>query len=79
MAAGGLMRRAIVEAVYHARHRSAFGGLLIDKPLMKNVLADMIVEQEAALMMVMRMARAYDSQSPAEQLFAHLGVAIAVD
>ena len=77
MAAVGLMRRAIVEAVYHANHRSAFGGRLIDKPLMKNVLADMIVEQEAAVMMVMRIARAYDSHSQSDQQFARLGVAIA--
>ena len=77
MAAVGLMRRAIVEAVYHARYRKAFGGRLIDKALMQNVLADMIVEQEAALMMVMRIARAYDSPDAEAQLLARIGVAIA--
>ena len=35
------MRRALIEAVHHARHRHAFGRLLIDQPLMRNVLADL--------------------------------------
>lgn len=77
MAAVGIMRRAIVEAVYHCRYRSAFGGKLIEMALMKNVLADMIVEQEAALIMVMRIARAYDSPIPAQKKFSRLAVAIA--
>jgi putative acyl-CoA dehydrogenase len=41
------MRAALVQAVHHARHRSAFGGLLVDKPLMRNVLADLQLESEA--------------------------------
>jgi putative acyl-CoA dehydrogenase len=56
------MRRALTEAVHHARHRRAFGKRLADQPLMRNVLADLAVESEAATAAAMRMARAYDEQ-----------------
>jgi putative acyl-CoA dehydrogenase len=55
-----LMRRAVSEAAWHAAHRSAFGGLLVDKPLMQNVLADLAVESEAATVLAMRLAAAVD-------------------
>ena len=42
------MRKALVEAGHHAKHRTAFGALLVDQPLMRNVLADLAVESEAA-------------------------------
>ena len=42
-----LMRRAVTEAVHHARHREAFGGRLADSALMQNVLADLAIESEA--------------------------------
>ncbi|ABW15771.1 acyl-CoA dehydrogenase domain protein [Parafrankia sp. EAN1pec] len=54
------MRAALVAAAHHTRHRSAFGSLLIDKPLMRNVLADLAVESEAAVALVMRVAGAVD-------------------
>jgi putative acyl-CoA dehydrogenase len=54
------MRAGVVQATWHAAHRSAFGKLLIDQPLMRNVLADLCVESEAATMLAMRLARAYD-------------------
>ncbi len=54
------MRRAVAEAVHHARHRRAFGALLIDQPLMVNVLADLALESEAATATALRLARAYD-------------------
>jgi putative acyl-CoA dehydrogenase len=54
------MRRAVAEAVHHARHRRAFGALLADQPLMVNVLADLALESEAATATAMRLARAYD-------------------
>jgi putative acyl-CoA dehydrogenase len=57
-----LMRRAVSEASWHAAHRSAFGGLLIDKPLMQNVLADLAVETEAATALAMRLAAAVDAR-----------------
>ena len=59
------MRRAVVEAIHHARHRSAFGALLSDQPAMRNVLADLALESEAATVAAMRVARAYDdSEAP---------------
>ena len=56
----GLMRQALVQAIHHARHRSAFQKRLIDQPLMENVLADLALETEAATMLAMRVARSYD-------------------
>jgi putative acyl-CoA dehydrogenase len=55
-----LMRRAVNEATWHAAHRSAFGSLLAEKPLMRNVLADLAVEAEAATALAMRLAAAVD-------------------
>ena len=55
-----LMRHALAEASWHAAHRSAFGGLLADKPLMRNVLADLALESEAATSIALRLASAVD-------------------
>jgi putative acyl-CoA dehydrogenase len=57
----GIMRHAVVRAVHHARHREAFGSALIDKPLMQNVLADIALEAEAAVVLGMRVAAAVDA------------------
>jgi putative acyl-CoA dehydrogenase len=54
------MRWAVSLATHHAAHRSAFGRLLVEQPLMTNVLADLCVESEAATLSAMRLARAYD-------------------
>jgi putative acyl-CoA dehydrogenase len=54
------MRRGFVEAAWHAKHRSAFGKLLVDQPAMQNVLADLALESEAATAAALRAARAYD-------------------
>jgi putative acyl-CoA dehydrogenase len=54
------MRRGTLEAIHHARHRSAFGALLVDQPAMRNVLADLAIESEAATTSAMRLARGYD-------------------
>jgi putative acyl-CoA dehydrogenase len=54
------MRNGLSRAVHHAQHRKAFGAYLIDQPLMRNVLADLAVEAEAATMLAMRMAGATD-------------------
>jgi len=68
------MRRATVEALHHARHRSAFGAPLIEQPAMGNVLADLAIESEAATVAALRVARSYDglpgSPEPAFQRFA---------
>jgi putative acyl-CoA dehydrogenase len=57
------MRWAVSLATHHAAHRSAFGRLLSEQPLMTNVLADLCVESEAATVTAMRLARAYDEAS----------------
>ena len=62
----GMMRQALVQAVHHARHRKAFGALLIDQPLMQNVLADLAIESEAATVLAMRLARGFDSDAGEE-------------
>ena len=54
------MRAGVAMASWHAAHRSAFGKLLADQPLMLNVLADLAIEAEAATALAMRLARAYD-------------------
>jgi alkylation response protein AidB-like acyl-CoA dehydrogenase len=48
----GNARRALVESLCYARQRQAFGGALIDKPLMRRKLAELIVDVEAAQAMV---------------------------
>jgi putative acyl-CoA dehydrogenase len=73
MGSASLMRRALAEAIHHARYRHAFGRALIDQPLMRNVLADLAVESEAATLLLMRVARAFDERDHA---FARLAVAI---
>ena len=57
--AGG-MRAAVAAAIHHTSQRAAFGKLLIEQPLMKNVLADLAIESEAATIGMMRLARSYD-------------------
>lgn len=61
LGSASLMRRALAEASWHVAHRSAFGGLLGDKPLMQNVVADLAVESEAATALAIRLAAAVDS------------------
>jgi putative acyl-CoA dehydrogenase len=55
-----LMRQAVTQAVHHTVHRRAFGSPLVEKPLMRNVLADLEIETEAAVLMMMRLAGAFD-------------------
>jgi putative acyl-CoA dehydrogenase len=55
-----LMRQSLVQAVHHARHRRAFGRTLLQQPLMRNVLADLALESEAATALTFRVARAVD-------------------
>ncbi|MCC7325496.1 MAG: isovaleryl-CoA dehydrogenase [Burkholderiales bacterium] len=58
----GLIRDALTQALHHAQHRSAFGRHLVDAPLMRNVLADLTLESEAATALALRLARAFDAQ-----------------
>jgi len=64
------MRRGVAEAVWHARHRSAFGARLIEQPLMRNVLADLALESEAATATALRLARSYDEGDGTFRRFA---------
>jgi len=78
IASAALMRQALVQAVHHARHRKAFGKLLIDQPLMQNVLADLLLESEAATLLMVRLAAAFDSHNSGkpERSFARIATAI---
>jgi putative acyl-CoA dehydrogenase len=72
-----LMRQAVAQATHHAAHRTAFGKLLSEQPLMVNVLADIAVESEATTILMMRMASAFDRQDdPAEAHFRRLALAV---
>jgi len=57
----GLMRQALTLALHHTRQRMAFGKLLSEQPLMKNVLADLALESEAATALALRLARSVDA------------------
>jgi putative acyl-CoA dehydrogenase len=72
-----LMRQGFAQAAHHARHRRAFGALLADQPLMRNVLADLALEAEAATALFLRLARAVDAapDDPSEEALARLGIA----
>jgi putative acyl-CoA dehydrogenase len=75
----GLMRAALGAAAHHARHRAAFGAVLVDQPLMQRVLADMALDVAAATALVMRLARAFDNAAtdPAEEAYARLMTPVA--
>jgi len=63
----GLMRQALSLALNHTSQRMAFGKLLIDQPLMRNVLADLALESEAACALSIRLARAFDHKNEAHE------------
>jgi putative acyl-CoA dehydrogenase len=69
-----LMRRAVAEATHHAAYRSAFGRLLVDQPLHRNVLADLCLDSEAATATALRLARSVDEGDTA---FRRLATAVA--
>jgi putative acyl-CoA dehydrogenase len=72
------MRQAIAEALWHVRHRAAFGALLIDQPAMTAVAADLALESEAATATAMRLARAHDDDaSDHERAFRRLATPVA--
>jgi len=77
--AASTLRHAVAEATHHANYRAAFGKRLIEQPLMKNVLADLCLESEAATAMVMRLARGFDeaARDEAQMKFTRLVTAIA--
>ncbi len=70
------MRQGVAEALWHGRHRRAFGRRLVDQPVMTNVLADLALESEAATATAMRLARAYDDDA-GQGSFRRLATAVA--
>ncbi|MFL6062674.1 MAG: acyl-CoA dehydrogenase family protein [Marmoricola sp.] len=75
----GMMRKALVEAGHHVKHRAAFGKTLIDQPLMRNVVADLAVESEAATTLALRLAGSADRAirgDEGEQAFRRIATAI---
>lgn len=74
LGSAGLMRQAVAQAVHHCTYREAFGGKLLDKPLMRNVLADLAVESEAATTLALRLAAAYDDGGEQERALLRIAV-----
>ncbi|MFJ7150415.1 acyl-CoA dehydrogenase family protein [Streptomyces sp. NPDC100445] len=70
----GLMRQAVAQAVHHCAHREASGGKLADRPLMRNVLADLALESEAATALALRLAAAHDDGGEQERALLRLAV-----
>jgi len=62
LASAGFMRQALAQAMHYTRHRKAFGKPLIEKPLMLRLLADMALESEAAMLLAIDLATAFESQ-----------------
>ncbi|MGY0070665.1 acyl-CoA dehydrogenase family protein [Streptomyces sp. QTS137] len=74
LGSAGLMRQAVAQAVHHCTYREAFGGKLVDKPLMRNVLADLALESEAATTLALRLAAACDDGSERERALLRIAV-----
>lgn len=74
LGSAALLRQAVVQAIHHSRHRHAFGRLLIDHELMQSVLLDLALESEAATVLAMRIAAAFDlpDDSPLELAFRRI-------
>ena len=72
------LRRAAAEAVHHCNYRAAFGKLLIEQPLMQNLLADLCLESEAATALAFRLARGFDESRRDENAKSFTRIATAV-
>jgi len=74
----GTLRRAVAESIHHCTYRKAFGKMLIEQPLMQNLLADLALESEAATALAFRLARGFDESESSEQakLFTRAATAI---
>ncbi len=69
----GLMRQAFVQAAHHARRRSAFGRVLAEQPLMRNVLSDLALESEAATLLMLRLAHSFEApQDPLQRAWRRI-------
>ncbi len=73
-----LMRQALVQALHHCKQRRTFGKVLVEHALMRNVLADLVLESEAATALAFRVARAVDEspRDPQAAAFARITTAL---
>jgi putative acyl-CoA dehydrogenase len=78
LGSAGLLRQALAQAIHHAKHRRTFDKLLIDHPLMQNVLADLALESEAATALFARIARSIDEsdRDPHAAALKRIGTAV---
>jgi putative acyl-CoA dehydrogenase len=78
LGSAGEMRMALAQALHHARHRRSFGKPLIEHALMRNVIADLAIESEAATSLAIRVAGAIDRapSSAHDAAFARIATAI---
>lgn len=78
LGSAGEMRMALAQALHHARHRRSFGKPLIEHALMRNVIADLALESEAATVLAIRVAGAIDRapRAPEQAAFARVATAI---
>ncbi|MGW2174677.1 acyl-CoA dehydrogenase family protein [Streptomyces sp. NPDC001705] len=67
LGSAGLMRQAVAQAVHHCGYREAFGAKLADQPLMRNVLADLAIESEAATTLALRLTAAQDAAGDGDE------------
>ncbi|MCK9510907.1 MAG: acyl-CoA dehydrogenase family protein [Pigmentiphaga sp.] len=68
-----ILRQTLVQAIHHARDRWAFGRTLIEQPLMRQLLADMALESEAATWLMVRLARAFErAEQPGERIWCRI-------
>ena len=72
------LRRAVAESIHHCANRAAFGKLLIEQPLMRNVLADLALESEAATAFAFRLASGFDDSKSDEQAKSFTRAATAI-
>jgi putative acyl-CoA dehydrogenase len=73
ISSAGMMRAGVARALHHCRYRSVFGRPLAEQPIMRAVLADMAIEAEGAVAVVMRLCRSFDHPgNPAEAARARL-------
>ena len=74
VASAGLMRMALAQATHHCRHRNVFQKPLYDQPMMRTVLADLALEMEGVVALVMRLCRALDhaADDPREAAYVRL-------
>ncbi|WP_095589858.1 acyl-CoA dehydrogenase family protein [Actibacterium ureilyticum] len=77
LAPAGLMKAALDEALWWCRGRRVFQRALIDQPLMRAVLADLVLDWAGALALGLRVAAAFDGTTPPERGFARVAVALA--